>query len=155
MVLYNRQQNKWKYIGLKENWEWLSRERVGLKIQTLGNEYSIDLTREWTIRERCIMREEQCTHVWTLENAYIFSLRRTGTNKNTKTQKENLNIILIAKKVSRRRSCSLLWSTVTNGRFRVFCGFVLRVATIPVAKIPIESPPPFWLEEAERKMGPE
>lgn len=36
----------------------------------------------------------------------------------------------------------------------VFCGFVLRVATVAVTEIPLESPPPFWLEEPGKKMSP-
>ena len=38
---------------------------------------------------------------------------------------------------------------------QVFFGFVLRVATVLVAKIPNESLPPSWLQEPERKLSPE
>lgn len=38
---------------------------------------------------------------------------------------------------------------------QVFCGFVLRVATLRVAEIPIESLLPSCLQEPERKMSPE
>lgn len=56
----------------QKRWEWLSRERVGLKIQTVGNEYSIELTWEWMIRKVYNERRtvypcrnlRECPHLW-------------------------------------------------------------------------------------------
>lgn len=40
-------------------------------------------------------------------------------------------------------------------QFPVFCGFILRVAKVLVAEIPIKSPPLLWLAEPGGRMSPE